>query len=361
MIQRIFRQGMTIAAILVLVACAAKGSAENDKTAAVLSDGQPVGSIASGTRETTISVKTNEDATCKYSITTTRVEYEQMPHQFENTGKKIHSSILKGLSDGQSYNLYVRCKDLAGNVNQKDFPISFQVAVSGNSGELKKILFIGNSLTGHSGGVQNHLQKMMEESGFLIEVAGEIHGGESFSYVNENYPGLINIPEVSARIKSNDWDAIILQGYGLAESEEQFIKSGGILIDRVRANGSNPVLFMIWGRREHPEQDTKQRQRYERLGKIKNVFVVPIAAGIRAAHDAKLDVFADGEHLNLKGAYLAAAMYYAFFTHKSPVGLKFDGFVGSGYFGRLTTQELLSLQIVAWKIISDSGVYWDNR
>ena len=152
-----------------------------------------------------------------------------------------------------------------------------------------------------------------------------------------------------------------MQGYGLAESEEQFIKSGGILIDRVRANGSRPILFMIWGRREHPEQDAKQKQRYERLGKIKNVVVVPIGAGIRSARNSKLGVFADGEHLNLKGAYLAAAMYYAFFTHSSALGLKYDGFIGSGYFGRLTAREAKTLQALSWQIMSDSGVFWSSK
>ena len=357
----LLRYGLLMLALMLLSACLGKSTTGSDVTAPVLSDGRPQGSIASGTKEVTISLKTNEDATCKYSITTTRVKYEDMPHQFETTGKKIHKDSLTDLADGQSYNIYVRCKDLANNVNQNDFPISFHVAVSGSSGKLKKILFIGNSLTGHSGGVQNHLQKMMEESGFKIEVAGEIHGGETFSYINQNYPGLVNRPEVTARIKSEKWDAVVLQGYGFAESEEQFIKSGGILIDRVRANGSRPVLFMIWGRREHPQQDAKQRQRYERLGKIKNVVVVPIGAGIRSAHNSKLGVFADGEHLNLKGAYLAAAMYYAFFTHSSPLGLKYDGYIGSGYFGRLTAQEAKALQTLAWQVMSDSGVFWDKK
>jgi len=323
------------------------------------SNGQPATTLAVDTNQVNVSLETNENATCKYSISTTRVAYADMVDTFADTGGLSHSFTMTGLINGQSYNLYVRCLDDAGNVNIDDFPISFNVASGSEGGELDKVLFIGNSYTGHSGGIQNHFQSMMEESGRTVEVAGEIHGGEAFSYKNENYPGQANRPEVTARIQSNDWDAVVLQSY--YEDEQAFYDAGGILIDRVKNNSSDPILFMIWGHELHPDQDTMFRQRTEQLGSNKETQVAPIGVGIRAAYNAGLPVYLDGGHLSLSGAYMAGAMYYAFFTGESPVGLQYDGFVGSGYFGRLTEEEITPLQELAWQVVNDYGVFWHKE
>ncbi len=330
-------------------------SSADDIIPPVRTNGQPTGALDVGTTQTTISIDTDEEATCKYSITTTQVEYDTMLNTFSNTGGTFHSSLMTGLENGQAYNLYVRCRDASGNVNMDDFPISFNVSGGSGTGALDKVLFIGNSYTGHSGGVHNHFQKMMEESGRTVEVAGEIHGGEAFSYINENYIGQVNIPEVTARINSNDWDAVVLQSY--YEPEQAFYDAGGILIDRVRNNSSDPVLFMIWGHELHPDQDTMFRQRTEQLGTNKNTKVAPISIGIRTAHNAGIDVYSDGAHLSLKGAYLAGAMFYAFFTGESPVGLAYDGYI-SDWWGRLTPEEIAPLQEIAWQVIIDYGVFY---
>ena len=102
------------------------------------------------------------------------------------------------------------------------------------------------------------------------------------------------------------------------------------------------------------------RERTEQLGINKNTLVAPIGIGIRTAKNAGIEVYSDGTHLNLAGAYLAGAMYYAFFTGESPVGLQYDGYIGSGYFGRLTPEEILPLQEIAWQVISDYGVFYQN-
>ena len=333
-------------------------ASSTDITPPVRSNRAPAGTLAQGTDSATVSLVTDGDATCKYSITTTQVAYDDMPYTFSTTGGTYHSFELTGLSDGMSYNIYVRCMDGHGNKNTDDFPISFNVANGDGSGCLDKILFIGNSYTGHSGGVQNHLHNMLTESGRTVEVAGEIHGGQAFSYINDSYIGLVNIPEVTARINSDRWDAVVLQSY--YEPEQAFYEAGGILIDRVRNNGSEPVLFMIWGHEDHPDQDAIFRSRTEQLGSYRKVPVAPIGIGIRNAKNQDIDVYADGAHLSLKGAYLAAAMYYAFFTGESPVGLEYNGLVGSGYFGTLTLEETASLQQIAWQTIADYGVFWNG-
>ena len=100
-----------------------------DTTPPILSNGSPSGSIPA-TTSTTISLSTNENATCKYA-TTAGTSYAFMPNTFTTTGGTSHSAMVTGLSSGNSYSYYVRCQDTAPtpNVNTADYAISFSVAV----------------------------------------------------------------------------------------------------------------------------------------------------------------------------------------------------------------------------------------
>jgi hypothetical protein len=103
-----------------------------DTTPPVLSAGSPSGTLSAGTTSTTLALTTNESATCKYS-TTTGVAYASMANTFGTTGGTSHSTSVTGLSDGNTYNYYVRCQDTAGNPNTTDYTIAFSVASAGGA------------------------------------------------------------------------------------------------------------------------------------------------------------------------------------------------------------------------------------
>jgi Concanavalin A-like lectin/glucanases superfamily/Bacterial Ig domain len=98
-----------------------------DATAPVLSNAQPSGVLAVGTAQTTLSLSSDENATCRYA-TTAGTAYGSMPNTFGTTGGTAHSTLVSGLANGQSYRYYVRCQDTAGNANAADLAISFSVA-----------------------------------------------------------------------------------------------------------------------------------------------------------------------------------------------------------------------------------------
>ena len=100
-----------------------------DTTPPVLSAGAPTGSLAAGTTQTTLSLTTNEAATCRYS-TTAGIAYASMTLTFSTTGGTAQATTVTGLKNGTSYTYYVRCKDTAGNANTSDYPISFSVAAA---------------------------------------------------------------------------------------------------------------------------------------------------------------------------------------------------------------------------------------
>ncbi len=99
-----------------------------DTTPPVRSNGAPTGSLPGGTTQTTISLTTDENATCRYS-TTPGTLYASMTDTFSTTGATAHSTLVGGLVDGQTFNFYVRCQDTEAvpNTNPDDFPITFSV------------------------------------------------------------------------------------------------------------------------------------------------------------------------------------------------------------------------------------------
>ncbi|MDP3790874.1 MAG: LamG-like jellyroll fold domain-containing protein [Candidatus Omnitrophota bacterium] len=98
-----------------------------DTTPPVLSAGAPSGILAFGTTQTTLSLSTNENSTCKYG-TTANTAYASIINTLTTTGATAHSQTITGLTNGTSYNYYVRCQDTAGNANTTDYSISFSVA-----------------------------------------------------------------------------------------------------------------------------------------------------------------------------------------------------------------------------------------
>jgi len=103
-----------------------------DTTPPVRSSGSPSGTLPSGTTQTTLSLSTNENATCKYS-TVANTAYASISNTFSTTGGTSHSTTITGLSNGNAYNYYIRCLDTAGNANTDDFQISFFIAQSGST------------------------------------------------------------------------------------------------------------------------------------------------------------------------------------------------------------------------------------
>ena len=95
-----------------------------DTTPPVRSNGSPLGTIPFST-SATISLITNENATCKYS--TVAESYLAMPNTFSATGGASHSTMVSGLVSGGSYSYYIHCQDTAGNKTTTNFPISFSV------------------------------------------------------------------------------------------------------------------------------------------------------------------------------------------------------------------------------------------
>jgi len=99
----------------------------DDTTPPTRSNGQPTGILSVGTTETNIFIQTDENAICKYSVTT-GISYSVMTNTFSSTGTTTHSTQVLNLTNGSSYNYYIKCRDSSGNANSDDYTIGFSVA-----------------------------------------------------------------------------------------------------------------------------------------------------------------------------------------------------------------------------------------
>ena len=119
-----------------------------DTTPPTRSNGSPIGELPAGTTQITLSLTTNENATCRYS-TTPNVPYSSMTNTFSNTGSTSHSTTITGLSSGNTYNYYIKCIDTSNNANTDDYTISFSIA---SPGEITTVVSkIKPDCTGESG------------------------------------------------------------------------------------------------------------------------------------------------------------------------------------------------------------------
>jgi hypothetical protein len=98
----------------------------------VRSGEQSVGVLPWGTTQTTLSLTTDENATCRYGFQP-GVAYASMPQTFSTTGSTAHATSVSGLTNGSSYLVHVRCVDTAANANTDDFVILFTVASSSSA------------------------------------------------------------------------------------------------------------------------------------------------------------------------------------------------------------------------------------
>lgn len=101
-----------------------------DAAAPTISNISPSGEQIAGTASMTMSLTTNESATCKYSGTS-GVAFTAMT-VFTTTGTTGHSTAVSGLSDGNSYSYYIKCQDTSSN-ESAEATISFSVANGGGN------------------------------------------------------------------------------------------------------------------------------------------------------------------------------------------------------------------------------------
>jgi len=222
-----------------------------DVTAPVLSSGSPSGSLDAGTTSTTLSVTTDENATCKYG-TTADTAYASIANTFTTTGSTSHSESISGLTDNTSYNYYIRCEDSTGNANSSDYTVSF--SVSAGAGPTTYYVDQDNPSADDSNPGTEALPFSTIQAAADIVDPGDtvlIKAGtyqNQLSYCVGATCNLVSIsrPGTSGNVitfRPYQSDTVILRGFGF---EDQDLNSDG-LADGVAQSGKSETLVKISG------------------------------------------------------------------------------------------------------------------
>jgi hypothetical protein len=155
------------------------------------------------------------------------------------------------------------------------------------------------------------------------------------------------------------WDVVVLQeqsqipSFPADDRAREFTPYVGRLAHEVRRSGAQPLLFVTWahrtGDRRNVSGDTyaAMQQRvvdgYWDAARAANAAVAPVGVAWAEALSRRpeLELWArDGTHPSRAGSYLAACVFYALLTRRSPVG--------NAYSADLEPAVARFLQRVAW-------------
>lgn len=221
------------------------------------------------------------------------------------------------------------------------------------------VLFVGNSYIYY-----NNLPALVEGislamDGPVLRTAAHTHGGRTLQgHIEDGHvpPLLENGPPVGGH-----WDWVVLQEQstlgtaydrdrGLLGSPEAFHSATRALVSKVREVGARPALYMTWAKERFPEQADVLSDAYNAIGRELSVDVAKVGEAWALVRQRRPEFalhVADGSHPNPAGSYLAACVFYALFTGRSPVGappeLSGAPWEGSGPTSTSETEVLVQL------------------
>ncbi len=233
-------------------------------------------------------------------------------------------------------------------------------APSKPTGDVKAMLWVGNSFFYYNNSMHGHVGQLMNRAGVtgLRSVSATISGSginwhdvgahfkpggvSSYSFVGDN--------EVRFNTFDKPFDAVLMMDCSQCpvhpKLQSVFFETAKKHSETVRANGAQPAFFMSWAYQDKPEMTEQLAAEYVKAGKQNNALVVPagLAFANSIAKRADLNLYiADKRHPSLAGTYLGACVVMASVYKKNPVG--------NAYTAGLPADVAAHLQAVAWETV----------
>jgi len=221
--------------------------------------------------------------------------------------------------------------------------------------DCRRVLLVGNSHTYYNGGVNTHLQSLLNavHPEWNAVVSAQTGGG----YTLENH---YNDPNTLAAIQDGNWDLVILQEQSSRPMEypDLFNQYAILLHNVIAQSGALTGFYMTWAWRNNPEMFIPIRDAYYYIGAYLDALVAP--AGVAYYNALQLpdcpDLYAsDNYHPSPYGTYLVACVMLAGIWNLNPIG---NSYIPAG----ISAEDALFLQTVAWDTVSDSRAnLWKHR
>lgn len=241
-----------------------------------------------------------------------------------------------------------------------------------------RVLFVGNSYT-----FVNDLPSMIaalasaDKGARPVQVSRVLMGGAQLGWhwTGKGRGGKPVKTHARAVIEKGDFDFVVIQEQSRMPvlNPRATVKYAALLGQAVRKRGAMPVMFMTWARRDNMKDPRPNRppwtpqamqaalaKAYIQAGKQGQALVAPVGlawAAVRKARPKLALHKSDGSHPSVHGSYLAACVFHAVLTGRTPVGLPArltDTIKGkTRKLADIPPAEAALLQKTAWQSVKD--------
>jgi predicted esterase len=223
-----------------------------------------------------------------------------------------------------------------------------QKIASNTSPKIRRVLFIGNSLTFY-----HEMPRVL--SNLLVSA----HIKPDF-YIFMVAPGGFTLAmhydkeQVRDLIQKGNWDYVVLQeaSHGTVSDKKQFFDYSRRLDDLIKKAGAKTIFYMTWAYKNDPNMFEPVADSYLEIAQDVNATVAPVSLAwqkvLKDANNIQLYDNNDNVHPSPAGAYLTACIFYITLTGRNPQGLP------NGGLNMLDREKISTLQKIAWQTISDS-------
>jgi hypothetical protein len=210
--------------------------------------------------------------------------------------------------------------------------------------DCRRVLLVGNSHTYYNGGVDTHLQALI--NAVHPEWNAVIQDCTVGGYTLENH---YNDANTLNTIRDGDWDLVILQEMSSRPMNDPdlFYQYAEMLSSSISEAGALTGFYMTWAWRNNPEMYMPVRDAYYYIGAFLDALVAPAGVAFynaRQLHDCPDLIATDNYHPSLYGTYLVSCVMLAEIWNVNPVG---NSYIPLG----ITADEALFLQQVAWDTV----------
>ncbi|HHT30497.1 MAG TPA: hypothetical protein GXZ94_09265 [Petrimonas mucosa] len=210
--------------------------------------------------------------------------------------------------------------------------------------ESRRVLLVGNSHTYCNGGVDAHLQALVNAAHpeWRVVVEAQTAGG----YTLENH---YNDPNTLTAIATGEWDLVILQEQSSRPQTDSdlFYQYAARLNTAINQAGALTGFYMTWAWRNNPEMHEPIRDAYYYIGAYLDALVLPAGVAFHNAHQDTLSfsLYADDNyHPSIYGTYLVACTMLAGIWNINPIG-------NSYHPPEISPAQALLLQTIAWDTV----------
>ena len=187
--------------------------------------------------------------------------------------------------------------------------------------DITDVLFVGNSYT-HYNNMPFAVKGFMDSREIKNTVRRSVLGG---SHLEEHWNSKRGLT-TREKIQSGEYDYVIIQAFSKSalETREETMDYAGKLIEEVRANGGEPILYQTWARKRLPSTQDEITSMYDELGEKYGVRIAPVghAWELAQAEYPEVELFStDGTHPSSLGSYLIACVLFETITGESSMGL----------------------------------------